>query len=181
MKYKQFVQRYYKSRQRGFSLVEVLIVLAIIAVLSVFVIASLTKASDRAFDAKSLTAAKQFQKSVETFMLLEDRWPTAGSTNHPDREFPIGSNCSEVNGSTHFAFTNWEETIADMGDYLPAGFHEGGNWPYCLYFFRQEHPNCDAQSNYDYGIVFGVRDSTWQNIDTFIDSLDNTRACVYPL
>ena len=64
---------------RGFTLIELLVVIAIIGLLSSIVLASLTQARYRAYDATRVSDLKEVQKAIELYALDNGgKYPTTG-------------------------------------------------------------------------------------------------------
>lgn len=64
--------------QRGFTLVELLIVIVIIGVLASFVLPALQSARDKAVDAKRISEADSVRKALEQYLNEYDEYPDDG-------------------------------------------------------------------------------------------------------
>ncbi len=66
------------ARTGGFTLIEILVVIAIIGVLSSVVLASLNTARVKAADAQRIVSLKEIQSSLELFYSINGRYPGPG-------------------------------------------------------------------------------------------------------
>lgn len=64
-------------RQRGFTIVELLIVIVVIAILAAITVVAYTGARDRATDAEKASILDTVHKSLENFYTLNNRYPAS--------------------------------------------------------------------------------------------------------
>ncbi len=91
------MKKIYSNKAKGFSLIELLVVVAIVAVLSAVVITSMTSSRQKARDAKRISDLAQIQLALEQFFDKCRRYPngiTLDSSN---------SNCSSLKLSTYIS------------------------------------------------------------------------------
>lgn len=77
--------------QAGFTLIEIMVVIAITSVLSTFVLASLSRARARATDANRLSGIQQMREALELYYLDKGHYPSTfspGQGVYPDWQFP---------------------------------------------------------------------------------------------
>lgn len=143
--------------RKGFTLVELLVVISIIGVLSSIVLSTVDDARKIAQDNRELQAAGQLQLAIELFINENNRYPTPGSVTLGGTI--IGGNCLGGDGLTTSALTqyrnNWDEFAAEMGDRLPDIYREYTPWPFCFFYYHNYSP-CDSGYSGDsrYGILF---------------------------
>lgn len=84
------MKQFKKLNQRGFSLVELLVVIAIIAVLSVVAYTSFSGSTDKAADSKNLSNIDAIANAVEIYKVNEGFYPSALVTGEvdPDKHIP---------------------------------------------------------------------------------------------
>ncbi len=175
-------------KNKGFTLIELLVVIAVIGILSLIVLGAIKRVKDKALDVEQLQHGKELQKAIENFINFEGRPPTPGNILLEGAY--IAGNCRGGNGINQSSLnsynSNWNQFVADMGDYMPeklAGY--APQWPFCVFYFNNYHL-CNAESNYDYGLIFTTRDTDFDIIDGYNQitpggQLNVTRNCLYPL
>ena len=86
------------TQPKGFTLIELLVVIAIIGLLSSVVLAALTVARSKSYDAKRFSDLKQMQTAIEAYYADHGSYPSppAGSTGTPPRDSDCGSPWSPV-------------------------------------------------------------------------------------
>lgn len=73
-----------KSKQQGFTIVELLIVIVVIGILAALVITTFTGIQKRARNTERETDIKALHGQVEAFFAQEGRYPTLGNLNDSD-------------------------------------------------------------------------------------------------
>lgn len=108
--------------QRGFTIVELALVLLVMAALSTIGVVSYRGSQDRARDAKMLDAVDKIKDSVVLFASNQGHFPTGGSGSNV--AIGAGTECSNGSG-LWFGVGNYtctlENTLVASG-YLPSGF-----------------------------------------------------------
>lgn len=74
------------TKKKGFTLVELMVVIAIIGILSSVVLASLNKARERARDAKRVTELKSLQIALALYYDKHRSYPSSGTSAEADGE-----------------------------------------------------------------------------------------------
>lgn len=69
------------DRQNGFTIVELLIVIIVIAILATITVATYNGITQKASDAQKASIAKTVEKSLENFYTLNDRYPGVNEIN----------------------------------------------------------------------------------------------------
>ena len=165
--------------RKGFTIIELLVVISIIGVLSVIVISSLNETRDKAKDAKLISHARELQKSIETFHLFENRLPTAGSQLNGFGNFVAG-NCAGLSDTSYN--NNWNEFITDLGEYVPQSFLDlEGDFPYCYFYKHGDHTFCEEFPEIEYVIIMAFYNSSFNSLDQYTDPQGNQRHCLYSL
>jgi type IV pilus assembly protein PilA len=77
--YKQFMRRF-RREQQGFTLVELVVVVAILGILAVIFTPRVLDAMENARDNSARSTAKQIQLAMERFMVDNDQYPDFGAT-----------------------------------------------------------------------------------------------------
>ena len=103
----------FKNKKDGFTLVEVLTVVMIIAILASVVLVSLDRARERTRDATIKTQVSQLRSSMET-----------------DYSFSDGYSRFDITGED---FLRIKEEIENMGGVLHGPYFSGDNHHYCAY------------------------------------------------
>ncbi|MBI2017855.1 type II secretion system protein [Candidatus Daviesbacteria bacterium] len=122
---------------RGFTLVELLIVITIIAVLSSIGLATYTTFNKNARDAKRKTDANFIQSALEQYFADQTFYPLAGSGNCPtdaDGQLRFGCSLTNPDGSKIYLTT----VPSDSDPSSPYIYVPSGN-SYCL-FAQMEIP-----------------------------------------
>ena len=176
--------RYNIKKTSGFTLIELLVVVAIIGVLATIIVASLSRARNKAIDVRYLKHAKELQKSIEIFNLDNNRYPDSGDEATALTGEATASNCSNMLAVNQ---RNWDDFVADMGDYLPDFFaQDGAARPEC-YFFTSDsvdpasspHVICPSAANKEYVLTFGTVETEYEGIEYFTDGFGDTYHCLY--
>jgi len=94
--------------KKGFSLIELLIVIAIIGILSTIILNSLSTSRARAYDSKVKQQLTNFRTAAEMYF-----------SNHDNTYGPATNTCGGVTNTT--VFNNFESTSGSPGLYIAAG------------------------------------------------------------
>lgn len=127
----------FKQFSKGFTTIELLVVVGIIGLLATLAIISLQDSRERARDAKRLADMSQMEKALELYYIDNGRFPTVGG--------------GEWAHSTH---STWATLESELGPYISGGelppdpINED-NYPYQRYQY-----NSDTIDNYQ---TFGLR------------------------
>ncbi|MCK5021635.1 MAG: prepilin-type N-terminal cleavage/methylation domain-containing protein [Candidatus Pacebacteria bacterium] len=132
-----FVEKY----KKGFTLTELLIVVAIIGILSSIVLTSMGNVREKAKDAKRISDIKQIQLALELYYDVNSSYPSAIYTGTPLSDFlriskdPDGSDYfyySPANGQDYHlgAVLRQTNNVLENDDNSNDGFE--GNGPDCV-------------------------------------------------
>ncbi|MCL4427067.1 prepilin-type N-terminal cleavage/methylation domain-containing protein [Patescibacteria group bacterium] len=137
----------------SFTLIELLIVIAIIGILAALIIVSVTKAAARARDARRLADMNEIHKALDAYYLDNGNWPSCGVD---------GVQCNGAGGwdTTIAAGTNWISFLVPK--YLPQAPVDpinSGSYYYAYYVYPAGNSGCNASLG-DYYVVCANADET---------------------
>lgn len=165
---------------KGFTLIELLVVIAIVGILATVILGSVNRGRTKAESIVLLKEAQEFQKAVHDFRFNKGRFPTAGSSPHPTLIFPVASYC-DIAGPGSWPYDNWQETVADMGEYLAPILNAEGEFPGCLSYMLGQHPEC-AVSDSEFFITFDSGEHQFDGIDYYVnENTQKNRGCLYEI
>ena len=112
-------------RQRGFTIVELLVVIIVIAILAMITAVLYTSAQKQARDVKNIDGMNKLADAIQLFTVKNQHFPLGDWGS----DTPIGSGTECTKGLNGFAGHNMyvctiEDTLVASG-YLPAGFSAG--------------------------------------------------------
>ncbi|MFH0951473.1 MAG: prepilin-type N-terminal cleavage/methylation domain-containing protein [bacterium] len=109
--------------RKGFTLVELLVVIVIIGILATLATVALGSARLKARDARRISDIKQIQTALELYYNDMQRYPTTAASNG---EFEGGTDLADVAGTVVYMASVPEEATATLGDCDVAGFTYNG-------------------------------------------------------
>jgi len=116
-----------KSRLKGFTLIEILIVLSIIGILGSVVIGSVNTAQEKTYYAKSKLQFKSFVESLQLFVIDKGGYPSDANRNIP----------------------------AGLEEYLTSDSWPSGPWPESIYDWENwNDPNNPGKKIYQISVRF---------------------------
>lgn len=140
-----------RSEKRGFTLVELLIIIAIISMLAVFVFINLRGQSAKAYDAKRKTDLYNMRKAVEEYFNDHNAFPPLGTNEHcggtdlvpylasipcdPETKLPYGYFFSRVSDGCRLCAilaNNADPAITNTGCDPVRGCGVGSGYNYCV-------------------------------------------------
>lgn len=141
-----------KSRSSGFSLIELLIVIAIIATLVTLSVASYTTVNKRSRDTKRKSDIEQLRNALEIYRAENKKYPGAGSGNWTD-----AGNLSTDLVSTYIAVIPSDPDTSLVYRYQATTEIGGDYYSYCLSSkIESENPtdSCtpDTVNDHTYGV-----------------------------
>ena len=111
-----------RQAKKGFTLVEILIVVVILGILAAIVIPQFTSASEAAKASSMVTQLQTLRSQFELYQVQHNgNYPTLAQMDGTDEEFSVMVNSTDVNGAT---------TGTDYGPYLqkaPVNSFSDGN------------------------------------------------------
>lgn len=154
-----------KSKQKAFTLIELLIVIAIIGMLASIILVALNKARSKARDAVRISDAKEIQTALEMYYNNNGQYPAS---------VPGGSGCwwnweagNTINGtSIQFLqplITDGDMQKVPMETFWNPGTSGGSGWIDCTYRYA---------TGADFSSTCG---SGWNNVAAFYMVLENPR------
>jgi len=123
--------KFFSAKQKGFTLVEVMIVIAIIGILASILVVSLRQASDRSRDAKVITDIVQIRKIAERMYAEE----LVGYINLCEDSSNLKSSYDSDLGTLQRDIETFESTItcyADSDSYCISASLRAANQYFCI-------------------------------------------------
>lgn len=80
--------------KKGFTLIEILVVVSIIGIITAVVMANLNAAKDKAIGIKSITELDQLKKAIELYRADNNKYPGEGDNVYYDT---VPNNCVDIN------------------------------------------------------------------------------------
>jgi prepilin-type N-terminal cleavage/methylation domain-containing protein len=105
---------YFKTDKKGFTLVELLVVMAIIAVMSSVVLAALSNARERSRDAKRIADFRQIKNALELFYDQTGQYPQSPGHATWSGHWAYFSECLEEGTNCGFTVSNYEPVISKV-------------------------------------------------------------------
>lgn len=155
-------------RSEGFTLVELLIVITIIAILSAIALVSYSSFTKNARDTKRKTDLNFVQAALEQYFADQHYYPEAGSGECPDNEdgqLRFGCSLTSPDGSKGYLSTVPQESITTNSPYSyvpsPTGCDNSTTLcnSYCLFAQMENSSNgkedteCPLLGNYNYSVT----------------------------
>ena len=142
-------------QNKSFTLIELLIVIAIIGILAALIIVSVTKAAARARDARRLADMNEIHKALSMYYLDNGNWPTCGNT---------GGGCDPNYGGwddSYYYGQNWLKFLTPT--YLTSvpvdPLNNGYGYTYRYYLYPAGNAGCNASLG-DFYVVCATGDET---------------------
>ena len=152
--------------RRGFTIVELLVVIVVIAILAAITVVSYNGIQARAEKAKTLSAVRGFQQALATYKILEGGYPTtatyclgSGYTDHTGDSVPdCRWNSGNVNPNTTFN-TTLAKYVKVTIDITQKPVMSGTSGMIGMYFMNDSLLSLDGKPQYDW-IVYAVQDKS---------------------
>ncbi len=103
-----------KNDRRGLTLVELLIVIAIIGTVLSVVLNSLSSAKSKARDAERITHFNQIRNALEIFYATYGQYPTTADATSWDERWQNLSTCLETGVGCGFAISNYTPSLSNV-------------------------------------------------------------------
>lgn len=139
-----------KNKQPGFTIVELLIVVVVIAILAAITIVSYNGIKNRAQDSKRLQDAQSIVTALEAYKTLIGVYPNAAPND------PSGW---EVSKTTPILFLSALKSSGTIGSLTPVDPVNSGNSFYKYYRYAAGTAGCDAARGDFYVLVVQTLDS----------------------
>ncbi len=118
-----------QKKIQGFTLLELLIVVAIIGILASIVLVALSSAQDSAYESRAKGELRALQSAVQLYFLDNDSYPEDGEWDFP----------------------------ASMEEYLPSGDEIEGAWPGSIYTWESWSPSDLSHAPYEHVYQISIR------------------------
>lgn len=158
-----------KNFKRGFTLVEMLIVIAIVSILVMFIVVSIRESQMRSRDARRIAEVNQIAKSILAYQSATGKLPALD----PDASDYLGCSASGINnwdtGNIHNPQTDkflsalitdniTQELPKEKSNSIPTPV---SGWPnfHCSYAYTKLQLNCTDCSG-EYGVLYGICEGT---------------------
>ncbi|MCL4426738.1 prepilin-type N-terminal cleavage/methylation domain-containing protein [Patescibacteria group bacterium] len=142
-----------KNAISSFTLIELLIVVAIIGILAALIIVSLTSATARARDAQRLASAEEVQKALNEYYLDNGSYPQSGLVD-------------DCNGDTSWTTTLGPALVPKYLASLPQDpRYPYDPWPFCFYYQSGSYGECLA--GFKDTIIFATEISHFSNVQPY--------------
>jgi prepilin-type N-terminal cleavage/methylation domain-containing protein len=105
--------KHFRKNKLAFTLIELLIVMAIIGILSTATVVSLNQAKAKARDARRLADVAQIKKALDIYYYSEGIYPNAGPTGTVCHQLPAVATCTSMTASP---FTAWIPALTNFID-----------------------------------------------------------------
>lgn len=126
------------KKQKGFTLVEMLVAIAIVGLLSAVIMVSMSKNKAKARDANRKAAAAELRKAFELYFLDNSKYPSNGPAGTPNQELDIqfltsflvptylsSMPADPTRNPDNYKYV-WKNDGKDYGLYIPFGNEDGG-------------------------------------------------------
>lgn len=131
-----FKQKNLDHSKRGFTLIEILVVISIIGILSSVVFASLSSARGKARDVRRVAEMRSIATALEAYHLRNGTYPSVPDANSGTA---TDNNWADVNVCRNEYYDISHASIGLTPEYLPAmsndPLHDGSNgWEFCHWY-----------------------------------------------
>ena len=134
-------------KRKGFTLIELVVVVAIILLLAATLAPKLRKEVAKARDAKAVAALGSLRTAVNIFYSDKGKTPTklAGTSNDGESIYPVDADTSEYLEKDLVTFLNTDDASSDGSAGAPIGAHRSGPTETLNYggFATYEYNNTD--------------------------------------
>ena len=138
----------FRKNKLAFTLIELLIVIAIIGILSTATVVSLNQAKAKARDARRLSDITQIRQALDVYYYSEGAYPNAGPSGTVCYALPAIATCTSATASP---FTAWVPALTSFIDQpLPIDpINREENGEIYIYIYTRILPNAAPNPSYE--------------------------------
>lgn len=137
-----------KYKEKGFTLVELLVVISIIALLSSIVLASVNTARSRSRDAQRRLAIRQIQTALELYYHQNGSYPISGGATSPNGSWSTSNDSSWITLQTALAPYIISLPTDPKQDSSGSPVVSGASYAMAYSYFSIAYKGCPAGSYY---------------------------------